>query len=61
MATIVPPQERSCERCGRQEVWDEEQITWVATEVDGERKVGRPHCLHEWDVSGSYNPVKEAE
>jgi len=59
MTTIVPPKERTCIRCNRKAVWDEEQETWVAAVVDGERRAGRPHCLHEWNISGNYNPVSE--
>lgn len=59
MTTITPPNERTCTRCGRTEVWDEQAETWVAAEVDGTRRVGTPHCLHVWDISGSYNPIEE--
>jgi len=54
MATIVPPTERTCERCGREDVWDGDVESWV---IDG--APGDPHCLHEWDINGSYNPVGE--
>jgi hypothetical protein len=54
MATIVPPTERTCERCGREDVWDPEQENWT---IAGDE--GRPHCLHEWDINGTYNPVAE--
>lgn len=57
MATIDPPSERVCERCGRRDVWDEETENWVIAEEDGERQVGRPTCIHEWDINGQYNPV----
>jgi hypothetical protein len=58
MVEIEPPTERRCRRCGREDVWSESERTWVAAEVDGERRVGRPHCLHEWDINGRYNPVR---
>lgn len=58
METIIPPRERRCERCGRHDVWDETTQTWVAAEVDGEPQRGRPHCLHEWDINGTYNPIE---
>lgn len=61
MVTIVPPSERSCERCGRTEVWDDDEQKFVATTVDGEKRRGVPHCLHEWDVNGEYNPLQESE
>ena len=53
MTTIVPPTERICERCGREDVWDPERENWV---IDGE--AGHPHCLHEWDINGTYNPLR---
>lgn len=59
MVEIDPPRERTCERCGREDVWDESQETWVIVESDGDRRVGSPHCLHEWDINGAYNPVVE--
>lgn len=55
MAEVVPPTERKCERCGRRDVWDEASETWVAT-VD--RLTGEPHCVHEWDITGNYNPFE---
>lgn len=55
MATIVPPRERTCERCDRQDVWDDERENWV---VDGDA-VGDPFCLHDWDINGTYNPIAE--
>ncbi|MFC7175729.1 HEWD family protein [Halosegnis marinus] len=54
-ATIVPPTERECERCGRRDRWDDETENWV---IDGRR--GSPTCIHEWDINGSYNPVAES-
>lgn len=60
MDTVTPPTERECERCGRKAVWDDEKQTWVAATVDGITRRGEPHCLHEWDINGSYSPV-EAE
>lgn len=59
MATVKPPKRRMCERCGRQDVWDDEQGAWVAAEVDGKKEQGRPHCLHEWDITGTYSPLTE--
>lgn len=56
MAELVPPTERECERCGRRDVWDATSETWVAAEDDGERLTGDPHCVHEWDITGNYNP-----
>ncbi|MFW5956505.1 MAG: HEWD family protein [Halorhabdus sp.] len=59
MTRIDPPTDRTCERCGRQEVWDGTQGVWRTVESDGTRQAGRPHCLHEWDINGTYNPVAE--
>lgn len=55
---IVPPTERTCELCGRRDVWDDDLENWVITVEDGERCVGNKHCIHEWDINGQYNPVK---
>jgi hypothetical protein len=57
MAEIVPPRERVCERCGRHDVWDDSTVGWVIAVEDGEKEIGSPYCLHEWDISGSYNPL----
>lgn len=59
MPMVDPPTERVCERCGRTDVWDEEKETWVAASEDGEKQVGNPHCLHEWDINGAYNPLRD--
>jgi hypothetical protein len=59
MKAIVPPTERECERCGRRDVWDDDDQNWtIATDDDGEKLAGGPHCLHEWDINGSYNPLE---
>ncbi|WP_254544169.1 HEWD family protein [Halomarina pelagica] len=54
MVSIVPPTERACERCGRRDVWDAAVENWVVRDEEGD-----PHCLHEWDINGQYNPVGE--
>lgn len=54
---IVPPSRRSCERCDREDVWDDEIKNWVIVEEGGERKSGNRHCIHEWDINGQYNPL----
>jgi len=61
MTTVTPPRRRECERCGRTEVWDEKRGGWTAAEVDGARLRGEPHCLHEWDITGTYNPLTSRE
>jgi len=62
-AEIIPPERRTCERCGRTDVWDDEAENWVIDVEDGQRQVGNKHCVHEWDINGRYNPVasKRAE
>lgn len=52
MAILEPPDSRTCERCGREEVWSEERGTWVAADT-----LGNPHCVHVWDITGTYNPI----
>ena len=51
-ADLVPPGERECVRCGRREAWNEDVATWA---VDDEA-VGEVHCVHEWDINGTYQP-----
>lgn len=47
---LVPPQERECVLCGRQDVWSDEGTNWrIAREGDA-------HCIHEWDINGTYTP-----
>ena len=58
-AEIVPPTRRTCECCGRTDVWDEDAENWVIAEEDGKRQSGDKHCIHEWDINGQYNPVAE--
>jgi len=59
MVEVVPPSERECLRCGRRDAWSEAESTWVAVEEDGTHRTGDPHCLHDWDIDGTYNPVVE--
>lgn len=59
MTTLVPPTERVCERCGRRDVWDEDKETWVAADSENESELGNPHCVHEWDINGTFNPFAE--
>ncbi|RJT06710.1 HEWD family protein [Halococcus sp. IIIV-5B] len=49
---LSPPQERECVLCGRQDVWNDEETNWrIAREGDA-------HCIHEWDINGTYNPFQ---
>jgi hypothetical protein len=60
MRTLVPPTERTCERCGRHDVWDDETDSWtIEADEDDEETKGNPFCLHEWDINGSYSPLAE--
>ena len=59
MNEVVPPTERTCERCGRRDVWDEAVSSWSIDSEDGEKLIGDPYCLHEWDINGNYNPLAE--
>lgn len=52
MSTVDPPEKRRCTHCGRAEVWDDDESTWVGADSDP----GQPHCVHEWDITGNYNP-----
>ena len=56
---LVPPTERTCERCGRHDVWDDSLDSWTITTEDGEKTAGNPYCLHEWDINGDYSPLEE--
>jgi len=54
------PTERSCELCGRTEVWDEDSGAWRVADGDGDDPaVGSLHCIHEWDINGSFVPFAE--
>lgn len=52
------PTARVCERCGRGERWDETLEAWQLAAEDGEKQIGNPHCLHEWDINGAFNPIR---
>jgi len=44
MNEVVPPTERTCERCGRRDVWDEDVSSWSIDSEDGEKLIGDPYC-----------------
>lgn len=52
-AEIRVPKERTCQRCGREEAWDEESENWV---VAGD--VGDVYCIHTWDITGEFAPLE---
>ncbi len=56
-AQVRKPTARVCEECGRAEQWDEDLEAWQLALEDGEKQVGNPHCIHEWDINGTFNPV----
>lgn len=58
MTLIDPPDARTCERCGRAEVWSDDRETWVAADPD-DGAAGNPHCVHVWDITGNYRPIAE--
>ena len=57
---LHPPEERTCERCGRQDVWDESTGHWRIAEEDDRKLAGDPFCIHEWDITATYNPLRES-
>lgn len=52
------PQKRECECCSRYEVWDVEDGFWKIASENGERLTGNPHCIHEWDIDGTFRPFE---
>ena len=44
------PDRRSCERCGRVERYD--GGVWRAA------RLGEVYCIHEWDIDGTFVPIK---
>jgi hypothetical protein len=57
--TLRTPTKRTCERCGRVERWDQTKETWYVAETDGEKQVGSPYCIHEWDINGTFAPFED--
>lgn len=51
------PTARECEQCGRLERWDDNRDAWQIVIEDGEKQPGNPHCIHEWDINGTFNPL----
>lgn len=49
------PKARVCEQCDRTERWDEERECW---QLNGANGVGNPHCIHEWDINGTFYPFE---
>jgi hypothetical protein len=55
MTRLRRPTVRQCERCGRTERWDDETGSWRIADDE----MGNPHCIHEWDIDGTFNPIEE--
>lgn len=53
-AEIDVPKRRVCLDCGRVEVWDEDAENWVV----GDDSIGDVHCIHSWDITGEFSPIK---
>lgn len=53
-AVIRQPRARTCVRCGREEQWDDAREAWQV-DTDG---VGEVYCIHDWDITGEFTPVK---
>lgn len=47
------PGERTCERCTRHEEWDDG--SWRVVDA------GDVFCVHEWDIDGSFVPLRPVE
>lgn len=52
---IRSPTERTCERCGRVEIVDDDTGSW------GVEEPGRIFCVHEWDINGAFVPVDRGD
>ncbi|WP_435332722.1 HEWD family protein [Haloarchaeobius sp. TZWWS8] len=55
MTKLRKPTARECERCDRKERWNDEVEAWRITED----AVGNPHCIHEWNIDGTFSPIEE--
>jgi hypothetical protein len=53
---IRRPRSRACERCGREERFDDASGSWVVAEAGA---VGEVYCIHEWDINGSFVPFED--
>jgi len=54
---LNPPDRRTCTRCGREDIWDEEVDDWTIREVDDEKRSGDRFCMHEWDITGTHTAI----
>jgi len=53
--TVRHPTDRTCERCGREEQWDDDASTWQVIDDNA----GSVYCIHEWDINGSFAPFDD--
>jgi hypothetical protein len=56
MVELDPPTERECRQCGRRDVWDSDATSW---RIESGARVGNVYCIHEWDINGTYRPIRE--
>ena len=52
---IRTPSERTCQDCGREEYWDETVENWRVRD----EKLGNLHCIHSWDITGTFTPIEK--
>jgi len=56
-ATLRRPTDRTCERCGRSEQWNNETDSWEILN----NSPGSIYCIHEWDINGRFMPFEDDE
>ncbi|WP_202935111.1 HEWD family protein [Halorussus amylolyticus] len=56
MTTLDPPKKRECHRCGREEAWDDAKVNWT---IAADESIGDTFCIHEWNITGAYSPVRD--
>ena len=52
---IRTPSERTCQDCDREEYWDDDEANWRIRDD----RVGNVHCIHSWDITGTFTPVEK--
>lgn len=50
--TLRRPKQRTCERCGRVEQWNDRTESWEISDD----ATGSIYCIHEWDINGQFVP-----
>ncbi|WP_276301600.1 HEWD family protein [Halorussus lipolyticus] len=56
MTELDPPDERECRECGRRDAWNPDSRSW---RIRDDAHAGNPHCIHDWDINGTYLPIRE--